>query len=111
MAAHRRADGSLPLLQLAPEWEARFQAHQIDTDRGLPDIALPPEDFNRLAMAISERFARVSGEAVNPALITSTRRRRFLKTVVATRGLQLPVLSFEEIGIDAKPAVLGVVPA
>ncbi|PWR04361.1 flagellar biosynthesis protein FlhA [Meridianimarinicoccus roseus] len=111
VAAHRRADGSVPLLQLAPEWEQRFEAHQIDTDRGLPDVALPPEEFNRLAHAISERLARVTAEAHNPALVTSTRRRRFLKSVVAARGLHLPVLSFEEIGIDAKPAVVGVVAA
>jgi flagellar biosynthesis protein FlhA len=111
VAAHRRADGTLPLLQLSPEWEVRFNTYQIDNDRGAPDIALPPEEFNRLAAAISDRFARVPAEAGSPVLITSTRRRRFLRTVVATRGLQLPVLSFEEIGIDARPAVLGVVAA
>ncbi|TDL90563.1 flagellar biosynthesis protein FlhA [Meridianimarinicoccus aquatilis] len=111
VAVHRRADGTLPLLQLAPEWEKRFEAHQINTDRGLPDVALSPEDFNRLAVAISERYARATAASENPALITSTRRRRFLKSVVAARGLQLPVLSFEEIGIDAKPAVVGVVAA
>ncbi len=110
VAAHRRADGTVPLLQLAPEWEARFQAHQIDGDRGLPDVALPPDEFNRLATAIAERYARASVDAA-PALVTSTRRRRFLRTVVAARGLPLSVLSFEELGIDARPAILGVVPA
>ena len=111
VAGLRRADGTLPLIQLAPEWEKRFQAHTLEHDRGLPDVALPPEDFNRLAAAIAERYARIAGQADSPALVTSTRRRRFLKTVVATRGLQLPVLSFEEIGLDAKPAVLAVVAA
>jgi flagellar biosynthesis protein FlhA len=111
VAAHRRADGSLPLLQLAPEWESRFEAHQIDGERGLPDVALPPDQFNRLATAIAERLARVTAGGSHPALVTSTRRRRFLKTVVAAKGLQLPVLSFEEIGLDARPAVLSVVPA
>ena len=110
VAAHRRADGTVPLLQLAPEWEARFQAHQVDSDRGLPDVALPPDEFNRLSAAIAERYARASAEAA-PALVTSTRRRRFLRTVVAARGLPLSVLSFEELGIDARPAILGVVPA
>jgi len=97
-------------LALEPEWEARFQAHQIDSDRGLPDVALPPDEFNRLATAIAERYARASADAA-PALVTSTRRRRFLRTVVAARGLPLSVLSFEELGSDARPAILGVVPA
>ena len=61
--------------------------------------------------AQARALARIAGQADSPALVTSTRRRRFLKTVVATRGLQLPVLSFEEIGLDAKPAVLAVVAA
>ncbi len=110
IAAHRRNDGTLPLLQLAPDWERTFEQHAVDTDRGLPEVALPPELFNRLAMSIAERFARASEQAENPALVTSTRRRRFLRQVVAARGLQLPVLSFEEIGLEARPAILGVVP-
>jgi len=110
VAAHRRTDGTVPLLQLAPEWEARFQAHQVENERGLPDVALPPDEFNRLSTALAERYAAASAEAA-PALVTSTRRRRFLRTVVAARGLPIPVLSFEELGIDARPAILGVVPA
>ena len=111
IAGLRRSDGTLPLIQLAPEWEKRFQSHTLEHDRGLPDVALPPDEFNRLATAIADRYARVAGQSDSPALVTSTRRRRFLKTVVATRGLHLPVLSFEEIGLDAKPAVVGVVAA
>jgi len=111
VAESRRADGTLPLIQLAPEWEGHFESHQTDSDRGLPDVALPPEMFNRLANAIADRLARASAAGSHPALVTSTRRRRFLKTVVAAKGLQMPVLSFEEIGMEARPAVLGVVAA
>lgn len=111
VAELRRGDGTLPLLQLAPEWETRFAAHQLDGDRGLPDVALPPDDFNRLAGAIAERYAKANARSDFPALVTSARRRRYLKTVVAAKGLRLPVLSYEEIGLDARPAILGVVPA
>jgi flagellar biosynthesis protein FlhA len=31
--------------------------------------------------------------------------------VLAARGVSNPVLSFEEIGIEARPAVVGLVPA
>jgi flagellar biosynthesis protein FlhA len=43
--------------------------------------------------------------------VTSVGRRRFLRTVVQAKGLQMPVLSYEEISTDARPALLGQVPA
>jgi flagellar biosynthesis protein FlhA len=43
--------------------------------------------------------------------VTSSRRRRFLRTVMAARGISNPVMSFEEIGVEARPALVGVVAA
>jgi flagellar biosynthesis protein FlhA len=107
----RRDDGTIPLLQLAPEWEEAFSTYQIGGDRGQGDIALPPDKFNRLAGNVAEKVARAGEEGVFPALVTSTFRRRFLRTVLAAKGISAPVLSFEEIGTNARPAMVGVVPA
>lgn len=111
VAELKREDGTLPLLQLAPEWEETFAAHQLPGDRGAGDVALPPDKFNRLATNVAERIARAGEAGIFPALVTSTRRRRFLRTVLGAKGLTTPVLSFEEIGLDARPAMVGVVPA
>jgi len=111
VAELKRADGTVPLVQLAPEWEERFSTYQVESDRGQQDIALPPEDFNRLANAVSDRLAKVGETGVYPALVTSTRRRRFLRTVLSAKGINNPVFSFEEIGSDAKPSLVGLVPA
>jgi flagellar biosynthesis protein FlhA len=111
VAEMRREDGSLPLIQLAPEWEDAFTTYQIDSDRGGLDIALPPDLFNRLADAVSTQLTEANERGVYPALITSTRRRRFLRTVMRAKGISNPVLSFEEIGADAHPALVGVVAA
>ncbi|MGO4916792.1 FHIPEP family type III secretion protein [Pseudogemmobacter sp. W21_MBD1_M6] len=111
VAELRRADGTIPLVQLAPEWEQSFRKYQIDGERGLQDVALPPEEFNRLANAISDRLARASEAGIYPAVVTSMRRRRFLRTVLMTKGLANPVLSFEEIGMDARPSLVGMVSA
>lgn len=111
VAELRRADGTIPLVQLAPEWEQSFRKYQIDGERGLQDVALPPEEFNRLASAISDRLARAGEAGVYPAVVTSMRRRRFLRTVLMTKGLANPVLSFEEIGMDARPSLVGLVSA
>jgi flagellar biosynthesis protein FlhA len=111
IAELKRPDGSVPLIQLAPEWEKSFATYQIDSDRGQRDIALPPELFARLANGLAERVNRAAETGVYPALVTSVARRRFLRTVVQAKGLQMPVLSYEEIGTEARPALLGQVPA
>lgn len=111
VAELKRPDGSIPLIQLAPDWEKTFATYQIDGERGQRDIALPPELFARLANGLTERANRAAETGVFPALVTSVGRRRFLRTVVQAKGLQMPVLSYEEISTDARPALLGQVPA
>ncbi|NUB44605.1 flagellar biosynthesis protein FlhA [Fertoebacter nigrum] len=111
VAEMKRPDGTIPLIQLAPEWEKTFAIHQIDGERGLRDVALPPEAFGRLANGLAERLNRAAETGVYPALVTSTLRRRFLRTVMAAKGLSAPVLSYEEIGVEARPAMVGLVPA
>ena len=109
VAGLKRPDGTIPLVQLAPDWEATFSAHQLGNDRGLGDVALPPEEFNRLASNISEKLEKAAQQGINAALVTPMRRRRFLRTVLSAKGLPNPVLSFEEIGIEARPALVGLV--
>jgi len=109
VAELRRADGTLPLLQLAPQWEETFAAHQIEGENGATDIALPPDDFNRLATAIAEKVGAIGETGVFAALVTSSRRRRFLHMVMAAKGIANPVLSFEEIGTDARPSLVGMI--
>ncbi|MEE4189544.1 MAG: flagellar biosynthesis protein FlhA [Roseobacter sp.] len=110
VAEMRRDDGTLPLIQLAPEWEETFNTYQVDADRGL-DIALPPELFNHLAQSVSDKLQAANKNGIHAALVTNTRRRRFLRTVMRAKGITNPVLSFEEIGLDARPALVGVVAA
>ena len=107
----RRPDGTVPLLQLAPEWEEIFGRHTLEPVQGMADVALPPEQFNRLASAIAERVTRAAEGGTRVALVTSAMRRRFLRTVLGARGVAAPVLAYDEIGTDARPALVGVVPA
>ncbi|SEM60424.1 flagellar biosynthesis protein FlhA [Loktanella fryxellensis] len=111
VASVRRTDGTIPLVQLAPEWEDAFATYEIRAERGNPggDVALPPEEFNRLADGIAAKLDQAAAQGTYAALVTSVRRRRFLRTVLAAKGILNPVLSFEEIGIDARPALVGLV--
>ncbi|WP_395542536.1 flagellar biosynthesis protein FlhA [Neotabrizicola sp. sgz301269] len=111
VAEFRRADGTIPLIQLAPDWERNFQSHQIDGSGPNRDVALPPDMFARLANGIADRLNHAAEQGALPALITSATRRRFLRTVVQAKGLQTPVLSYEELGMEVRPALLGQVAA
>ncbi|OOY14636.1 flagellar biosynthesis protein FlhA [Thioclava sp. DLFJ4-1] len=106
----RREDGTIPLIQLAPDWEERFGKYTIGGETG-SDVALPPDLFNKLAANIAEKLAGAAQAGTFPALVSSGRRRRFLRTVINAKGLNAPVLSYEEIGLEARPAMVGQVPA
>ncbi|OOY20206.1 flagellar biosynthesis protein FlhA [Thioclava sp. DLFJ5-1] len=106
----RREDGTIPLIQLAPDWEERFGKYTIGGEAG-SDVALPPDLFNKLAANIAEKLAGAAQAGTFPALVSSGRRRRFLRTVINAKGLNAPVLSYEEIGLEARPAMVGQVPA
>lgn len=103
VAEMTETDGLLPLVQLGADWEEVFAAHDRDGD-----VALPPAEFNRLASAVSDKVAQAGAEGRYPAVATTARRRRFLRTVLSSKGVRNPVLSFEEIGSNARPALLGV---
>ncbi|AXT27575.1 flagellar biosynthesis protein FlhA [Ruegeria sp. AD91A] len=107
----KREDGSIPLIQLAPEWEDTFTSYQIDAPNAGMDVALPPNLFNKLADGVVSSIAKSADNGLFPAVVTSTRRRRLLRTIMQARGVSNPVLSFEEIGLEAKPALIGTVAA
>lgn len=102
----QREDGTLPLIQLAPEWERTFSAHELENAHGLRDVALPPDMFSKLANGLLDKINRTSEAGVFPAIITSTMRRRFVRTVLAAKGLTTPVFSYDELTVDSRPAIV-----
>jgi flagellar biosynthesis protein FlhA len=111
VASMRREDGTIPLVHLASDWEKRFAECEVANDRSAPDVALPLEDFETLAKRIAEELARAGKKGTFPALVTAGRRRRFLRSLLSAKGITNPVMAFEEIGLDAKPALVGTIPA
>ncbi|MFP7674695.1 flagellar biosynthesis protein FlhA [Marivita sp. S0852] len=111
VASMRREDGTIPLVHLASDWEKVFEASELKNERGAPDVALAPEDFEKLSKSVAEEMNRAGQKGIFPALVIHGRRRRFLKSLMAAKGISNPVLAFEEIGLDAKPAIVGTVAA
>lgn len=101
--------GRLPLLQLGANWEQRFAEHEINRDDGHSDIALPPELFGELTNSVQSKLNEAAQKGVVAAVATSSRRRRFLQTVLASKGIRNSVLAYEEIGSKSKPYIVGVV--
>ena len=89
-AGVQEADGALPLIQLSPSWEEMFQTYQLPEASGVVDVALPPAEFSRLAGSIAERIAQAGAQGRYPAVVTSTKRRRFLHTVLTREGHPQP---------------------
>ena len=108
IGALRSRDGTVPLIQLDPGWEDIFARHQKSEADG-SDIALPPDLFQKLVEAISKVVEKAGEAGQFPALVTSVLRRRFIKTVLAAKGMQTPVVSFEELGGEQRPALVGTV--
>ncbi len=100
--------GKLPLIQVGPEWEALFSEHEQTNANGQSDVALPPQEFNRLAGSIQDKLNSAASRGVYAAIASSARRRRFLKTVLSAKGIRNPVISYEEIAPSEQPAIVGV---
>ncbi|KIT14291.1 flagellar biosynthesis protein FlhA [Jannaschia aquimarina] len=109
LADLRRPDGTVPMIQLSPAWEEHFERHQMQG--GSTEIALPPDAGRKLRQGIAEAMAKAAENGSYPALVTSARRRRYLHTVMRDAGLTNPVISYEEVGPSARPALVGSVAA
>ena len=104
----RDEQGRLPLVQLSTDWEQKFSEYEVGTE-GSSDIALPPELFSELTTSIQNKLNEVARQGVVAVVATSSRRRRFLQTVLASKGIRNAVLAYEEISSKTKPYILGVV--
>ena len=84
---------------------------QMEGERGGYDVALPPDQFEKLTTGMAAQVNTAMEQGMFPAIVTSAKRRRFLSSLASVKGISAPVLSFEEIGFDVKPSLVGVVAA
>ena len=102
-------NGELALVQLSPTWEQKFSEHEIQGSSGDSDIALPPEEFRDLVSGIQTRLNECAQKGVVASVATSSRRRRFIQTVLSSKGIRNAVLAYEEINHKSRPKIMGVV--
>jgi flagellar biosynthesis protein FlhA len=108
VAKMRDEHGRLPLVQIGPTWETQFQENEQVDESGRRDVALPPDEFNRLAKSVRDQLDNSARQGVYAAIATTSKRRRFIRSVLNAKGVKNPVVSYEEIGASERPAVMGV---
>jgi flagellar biosynthesis protein FlhA len=101
--------GRLPLVQLSTNWEQKFAQYEITNENGNSDIALPPELFGELTNLVQTKLNEAARKGVIASVATTSRRRRFLQTVLVSKGIRNAVLAYEEINAKTKPYIIGVV--
>ena len=102
-------DGTVPLIQLSQDWEELFERYSVDIDTNRV-IALPPDLFSKLGDTLAQCFVKCNSDGISAALVASTKRRKFLSTIMKSRGLSNSVISFDELGYDSKPNLINLIP-
>ena len=100
--------GRLPLVQLSAGWEQKFSQYEVNGDSGSSDVALPPELFSELITAVQSKLNETAQKGIVAAVATTSKRRRFLQTVLASKGIRNAVVAYEEISAKSKPYIIGV---
>ena len=108
VAKLRDDQGRLPIVQIGQNWEAEIRANETPDPTGQRQISLPPESFNKLATDVKSALDKAAHQGAYAAVVTTANRRRFIRSVLATKGVRNPVISYEEIGTTERPAIMGV---
>ncbi|HBK90465.1 MAG TPA: flagellar biosynthesis protein FlhA [Parvularcula sp.] len=105
-ASIRNERGEAPLIQLSPDWEQLFLKYEV-VKGNAKEVALPPEEFNRLSRSIQDQLRNAAAQKLSPAIVTFADRRRFIRTVLASKGVRNPVVAYDELDLQTKPVLVG----
>ena len=102
------SDGNLPLIQVGMGWEEVFEERSVAGSNNQVNVALQPEEFNKLSESIMEKVRDAAATNTSPAIVTLPHRRRFIKTILKAKKIDTPVFSYEEIDPATNILVIGV---
>ncbi len=108
IASYKSADGTLPMVQLSPKWDATF-AQRLDGDgEGGQRGTLTADEFKALGDEVQEALNKAAMTGNYAVVAVPSRRRRLVRDVLRSRGIKNPVVAFEEIGPGSRPTMLAV---
>jgi flagellar biosynthesis protein FlhA len=106
-ASLRNERGEISLIQLSPDWEQTFQKYEVMKGAGTKEVALPPDEFNRLTRAIQDQIRKAAEQGISPAIITFGERRRFIRSALSAKGVRNAVVAYDELDLQSKPVLVG----
>jgi flagellar biosynthesis protein FlhA len=104
------SDKRLNVVQLSQDWEDIFFTYQIKGENSnRNEIALPPSMLKELLDSAAAKIAISSTHSDYIAIITTSKRRRFLQTIFSAKGISNPVLSYDEIDHNVTLNLVGTI--
>ena len=105
----RNESGQLPLVRLGENWTSILSERESKDAAGRSDIILAPEEFNKLAQDVRVQLDNAVRQGSNAVIATPAVWRRFVRSVLKTKGVKNPVLSYAELAATERPLILGTV--
>jgi flagellar biosynthesis protein FlhA len=106
--AYRGEDGALPIITLAPEWEAAFSDSLVGQGDD-KQLALAPSRLQDFVRGVRETFERAALAGDSPVLLTSPGIRPYVRSIIERFRGQTPVMSQNEVHPRARLKTVGVI--
>jgi flagellar biosynthesis protein FlhA len=104
---YRNETGQLPIIRIGDSWTTKLGERETRDDVGRADIALSPEEFNQFAHDVRAQLDTAARKGSYAVIAAPGHWRRFIRSVLKTKGVKNPVLSYAEIAANEKPLILG----
>ncbi|MGB3455007.1 MAG: flagellar biosynthesis protein FlhA [Litorimonas sp.] len=104
---YRNETGQLPIVRIGDGWAAKLGERETRDEQGRSDIALSPDEFNQFAHDVRAQLDTAARSGAYAVIAAPGHWRRFVRSVLKTKGVKNPVLSYAEIAANEKPLILG----
>jgi len=104
---YRNETGQLPIIRIGDTWTTKIGERETRDEAGRSDIALSPDEFNQFAHDVRAQLDTAARSGSYAVIAAPGHWRRFVRSVLKTKGVKNPVLSYAEIAANEKPLILG----
>ena len=98
----------MPIITLAPEWEAAFSDSLVGQGDD-KQLALAPSRLQDFVRGVRETFERAALAGDSPVLLTSPTIRPYVRSIIERFRGQTPVMSQNEVHPRARLKTVGVI--
>jgi len=88
-------DGKIPLIGFSPHWETHFADTQ--DEQAPPTSLLAPDQCETLISRVKNLVKGLGEKDIDAGIVTSSKRRRFVRSLLKSRDINVPVFSFDEV--------------